>query len=584
MLMVHYLQRSLFKWKCAVLIILIISAMAAIFSFQVNRWLPHYALSFCDLIAQQFKTQISFKTVHYRFPNDIIFKNIKVLESDGKIPMLQASRVTVGFFKTIVVDDMAIDFPVLKNYLTRHGKQIYAGAKIFPKGNMRLLVPNGRFYPKDYNGDPVTFKIDLSLNQDHLSAHGSWGDKDRSNYELYGNIRNSGFDLDKLTLEDSQSSMDIWGSWHAHHIDWKGFIFYDKFYILDINGHLKIQDNDIVLKQLSFSVNGDAVGARGHCSKQNLFQCDADIALKNTKLHLHAQNTPQGLVLKGWADYDRVHVDFENLKALIINDNSLKLKIKQIQSIFSIQGNEYKVPLENLLASINFADPYQKTITLSARMFAGHGYSRIFLDTTSLPWQIKGQGNFDGIDITHGLLSGTFNLQSSKNIELSGILVLHNGTFDNTDFQVWAAKTLQMPSLSHVSGADLSCRFKIDGKSKMVDDLKLNTDDFDLSGSFHLNADDLVSSQGSVRFSKKLFSESDIGRHIIGLVRGAWTLPFEFRLSGNVYRMNFQWDNSPLKDKVRQHMFSFFERMIDRRMDAHPAYKVTTPNESVSPG
>ena len=51
--------------------------------------------------------------------------------------------------------------------------------------------------------------------------------------------------------------MNLWGSWHNNSIDWKGFIFYDKFYILDIDGHLKIQDKDIVLKQLSFSIDGD---------------------------------------------------------------------------------------------------------------------------------------------------------------------------------------------------------------------------------------------------------------------------------------------------------------------------------------
>lgn len=141
-----------------------------------------------------------------------------------------------------------------------------------------------------------------------------------------------------------------------------------------------------------------------------------------------------------------------------------------------------------------------------------------------------------------------------------------------------------MPSLDHISGADLSAHFKIDGESKMFDDLRLTTDDLNLSGFFHLDADDLVSSRMSVRFSKGLLSESHIGRNIIGLVHGAWTLPFDFRLSGNVYSTNFQWDNSTLKDKVRQHMFSFFEHMIDRRMDAHPTYKLAIPSESVSPG
>jgi len=568
MLMADYLQRSLFKWKYAVLVILIISAIAAAVSYQVNRWLPQYALSFSNIIAQQFHNKISFRTVHYGFPNHIIFKDVKMYEFDEKSPVLQSSKVMMGFsfpllssaapLRYIIMNDLTVNFPAFKDYLTRHNKNIFTRTTALPKGNIRLIVPNGRFYVKGLSsGDPITFKIDLSLNQGHVNLHGSWG---------------------------GQSSIDLWGNWQGNNIDWKGFIFYNKFYILDIDGNLIIQEKDITLKQLSFSVNRNSVLARARCSRQELFQCDADIALKNTNLHLHAQNTAQGLVFNGWADSNRVHVNFENLEAMIINENFLKLKIKQIQSTFSIQGHQYRVPFEDLLASFNFERPYQKIITLSAQLLAGHCESRIFLDTTSLPWQIKSQGSFDGINLEQGLLSGSFNLQSSKNTELSGILTLQNGNFDNTPFQAWAATALQMPSLEHVSGADMSCQFKIDGKSKMFENLKLNTDDFDLSGFFDLDADNLVSSQGSVRFSKKLFSESPIGRHIIGLVRGAWTLPFEFHLSGSLHRMNFQWDKSPLKDKVRQHMFSFYERMIDRRIDARPAYKVTIPNESVSPG
>jgi hypothetical protein len=518
-----------------------------------------------------------------------------VLGLDEKTAMLKSSQVIINFsfplfssatpLNYIMIDGMIIDFPVFKSYLAQYNTKIYAWARALPKGKMHLLVPNGQFYLKGPQaGDPVTFKINLNLDQDHLNVQGSWEDKDKFNYELSGDIRSSGFDLDKLTLENSRSSINLWGSWHDNHIDWKGFIFYNKFYILDINGNVEVQDKDIVLKKLSFSVNGDPVGALGHCSRQGLFQCDADIALKNLGLHLHAQNTPQGLVFKGAADVDGTHLDFEDLTALIINGNSLKVRIKQIQGSLSIQGTQYRLPFENLGATLNFENPYRQTITISGGVFAGHIQGRIFLDTSSLPWQIKSQGSFDGINMAQGLLSGTFDFQSSKNTRLSGTLALHNGNFNDTHFQEWTAKTLQMPSLEHISGADLHCRFTINGNSKTVEDIKLNTNDFDLSGFFHLDADDFVSSQGSVRFSKKLLSESTVGRQIIGLVRGAWTLPFEFRLSGNMYRMNFQWDNSPLKDKVRRHLFSFFERMIDQRMDAHPYYNVTIPSESVSPG
>lgn len=540
MSMANYLQRSLFKWKYTILIILIISATLAAVSFQINRWLPHYALSFSNLMNQQLHTKISFRTVHYRLPNDIIFEDVNVLDLDDNVPMLQASKVIMNFsfplfssatpLHDISINDMVVHFPVFKNYWTRHNKEITVWAKTLPKENMRLLVPNGRCYLKDPSQtNPIDFTIALHLNQGHVNAQGSWG---------------------------NWSSINLWGGWRDNNIDWKGFIFYGKHYILDIDGHLKIREDDIILKRLSFWVDGNNVTVRGRCSKQNLLQCDADMALKNTQLHLHSQNTAQGLVFKGWADYDRVHGDFENLKILIINDNSLKLEIKQMQSIFSIQGHQYKIPLENLLASFNDDDPTQKTISLSARMFGGHGYSRIFLNTASLPWQIKSQGSFEGIKIN----------------------------FDNTDLQAWAAKTLQMPSLNHVSGADFSCRYKIDGKAIILDDLKLNADDFDLKGFFHLDADDLVSSRCWVRFSKQLLNESVIGREIMGLVPGAWTLPFEFQLSGNMYRMNFQWDKSPLKDKVRQHIFSFFAKVIDRRMNAQSDYKVTIPNVSVSPG
>lgn len=304
MLMANYLQRFLFKWKFALLIMVITGMVVAAFSLQINRWLPNYCLSFSDLISQQFQAKISFRTAYYRFPDNIILKNVQVFSNDPAVPMLQASRVTIDLFNKIVINDMIIDFPVFKNYLALHGKNKYVWPKTLPKGKMHLLIPNGRFYLVDHTkGDPIPFDIDLELDKDHhLSVNGSWAD--RFDYEIDGDIYDSGFNLDKFTLKDGRSSINLWGSWHDNSVAWKGFIFYDKFYILDIDGNLEIQEKNVVLKQLSFSVNGDPVSASGDCLKQNPFQCNADIALKNLKLHLHSQNTSQGPVFKGSADLD----------------------------------------------------------------------------------------------------------------------------------------------------------------------------------------------------------------------------------------------------------------------------------------
>jgi hypothetical protein len=557
----------------------LISSVGTYFSFQVNRQLPYYALSFANLIAQQSQTQISFQAVRYHFPASITFKGVQVLTVIGKRPVFKASRLTLGFFK-IVVNNAVIDFPVFKDYLAYYGQRIHAWAKTLPKGHMRIYIPNGKFYPAGFSGgNPVAFKTDFILDQQNLSASGTWGNKEIFRYKLKGHTLESGFDLDQLTLDNSFSSVNLWGSWSYNDIRWKGFMFYQKSYILDIDGDLSVEDKNFVLKRLSFSVNGDAVGARGLCSKEKLFQCEADITywrkpqqldsrspLKNIDLHFRTQNSLHGLLFTGTAGFNfipdprstsplqNLRVDFSGLKAGMVNGNSLKLNASHAQTLYSLGEHQYSIPFENLLAYLSFNGPYHKSLTISAGILQGQAHGRIFLDTGSKLWKMHGR------------------------------LRISNAHFENSDLQLWMSQTLQMPSLSKVSGAEFSCRFSTDGRSKIVDDLKLANEDFDLRGFFHLDADDLVTSQGNVRFSQRLMDESGIGRRIISLVKEPMSLPFEFRLSGNLERMNFQWDTSPLKIKVRQHIFSFFQNMVDRRLDAHPRYNVTIPNESVSPG
>jgi len=614
--MISSLQRSLFKWKYAGLLILIIAAIVPVMSFSINRHLPPYASALRDLINQQLAIKISFSSIHYRFPNYIILKHVTVLPSNSKATLLKTSRMVIGLTLPLSsswpsvyyaeLDGATIDFTALENYWQQHGARLSTWVRTLPQDNLRLLVPNGRFTPKDKTRDPFPFKLDFSLKHNHVTARGFWKDKDKFNYELYGDRLGAGFNLNKLNIESGQSSINLWGRWQENTIDWKGFIFYKKFYILDINGHLNIQDTGIVLKNLSFSVNGDDVALSGHCSKETFFQCDADMSLSRQKqhlsaaaplkdmhVHLYAQNTSEGLTLNGQTDLNflfapnapfilqSMHLDFKNLKARIMNTELLRLKTNHME-ISWVSHEEHKISAENFLVGIHWPKMSHAIITLSARMCSGRYRSRIFLDTTAMPWPIKGQGKIDAIDINRlsstfsffqqcdGILSGHFDLQSLKNIKLTGALIVHHGHFNNFTFLPWVAQTLQMPTLNHLSGADLSCHFKIDENTRMLEDLNLRTEDLHLNGFFHLDAEDLVSSRMAVRFSKALLGESPVGRSILGMVQDAWTLPFEFRLSGNLYRMNFQWDRSALKDKVHQHMFAFVERMIDARMNANP--------------
>jgi hypothetical protein len=489
------------------------SVMAGVLAFQINRWVPAFAASYAQVLAQQSGTKILFQKAYFRFPNHLIVKDIAVFASRQKGMIAKTPEMVLSFswpffspkphLRTIVIKNLGIHSHLTRNYWM--------------------------------HSEPLTLKISLDLVKGRFDVKGKGADSDK---------------------------FDLWGRYDDSAVDWRGFIFYKNLYILDIDGHLETGAKDIVLKRLSFTVNGDGVGMEGHCSKTALFACEADVAVdhKNQAIgtHLNAQNTPQGIYLNGTLDWPSARVDFTHLKIMLLNGNAIKLIGDS--ALFSTSKNRALSPIKiafgDFLANIDFHDRGHAAVTLSAGVFNGRLQSRIFLDTTGDPWAVKLQGSFDGVTINPL----------------------------DTPYPRWLAQNLRMPSLQHLSQVDMSGRFKIDGQSKMLDDLKLHADDFDLSGFFHLGADNLISSRGAVRFSKKLLGENPVGAHILGLVKGAWTLPFEFRLSGQAPHVNVEWEKSTLKDKVRRHLLAIFAHAIDRRMDAHPYYNVTMPTESVSPG
>ncbi|MBF0504825.1 MAG: hypothetical protein HQL14_06955 [Candidatus Omnitrophica bacterium] len=617
MLTANYFQRSPSKWKLAIIFILVISAMITAFSFSINRYLPKYALAFCDILNQQLALKVSFSSIHYRFPIYLILKNVKVCVNSENAPMLAAHRIVMSLsipfsasgpsFNNAVLDHTTMDLESLKNYWRKYRTPLSAWTHTLPRENSGIIIHNGELYLKGLDSKPFPFEVDFSRKQDHVSAQGFWINKDKFNFQLYGDLAQTSFNLSKLFIEGGPSSINLWGKWQENTIDWKGFILYKQFYILDIHGHLNIADTDIVLKSLSFSVNGNDMTAQGSCSKLKLFSCEGDMTLarqkqhpsyddplKKISLHLSSQNTPKDILFNGQADlyflFDphypwplkSMHVNFKNLKTRLLNTNFLKLKIDHIDASW-MSPDEHKIPVENLLASVHLDQPHNAIIGLSARMYQGRYRGRVFIDTATTPWIIKGQGKIDGTDISRlgrtffvleqyrGILNSRFDFQSSKSIQLNGTMVIRHGDFNDLHFLPWLANLLQMPALGHLQNAELSCRFKIDEDSKNLDDFKLHTDDLDLSGFFYLDAQDLVSSRISVRFSKTLLGQSPIGRNLMGLVREAWALPFEFKLSGNIYKMNFQWDKSPLKDKVRQHIFPFMEKIIDQQVESPPS-------------
>ena len=83
MLMANSLLRFLFKWKYVIIVILTIGAGMLAFCVRINHWLPDFASSYSQVLAQQFQTKITFKTVRYRFPYSIVFEDLTIIRKDN---------------------------------------------------------------------------------------------------------------------------------------------------------------------------------------------------------------------------------------------------------------------------------------------------------------------------------------------------------------------------------------------------------------------------------------------------------------------------------------------------------------------
>lgn len=594
-----HLLRFLIKCKGWIVFIVLIGSLVGAYFLLLNSLVHRFIPAFVDLMAQRLNVNITFYNVHYSFPRGIILNNVRIFDKQNSSgPMLEAPQLTLGFalplffsqekihLNQITLEHMTIHATALKNYVTHDGSRLWKEFRALPDADIQIQLANTQLYlfKSDQIVAPIVFDMDFEVHRGKFIGK----------------------------FKDEHAFLQFWGSWQKNSgLDWKGYMFYNgplapaPLYILDINSRVVIRNSDIVLEKLSFFINGDKVSATGHCLLDKPYQFQTDISynkqdrhvtvqnpLRNLTVNLYGQLGPQVVEVNGCLSVDlfsnlklnmplqKGSLAFRNLQARVINDSLLRLKAQESQALFWAYDRQYKVSSENLLASIKRDGKAKFMTALSMQLYGGNYRGQVMVDTAPSPWQVKARGKFNQIDVSQlsellsyfkkcsGYLSGSFEVQGPKNSSLTGTLVMREGNIEDFNVLTWAvSKIFQMPSLDHLSGANLFLHFKLDPQTINVEDLKLRTHDLSLNGFFRLGSNDLIYSKVSILFSQQLFNESPIGQKVVRLVPRAWDMPFEFRLSGDVHRMNFQWDDSILKRKVEQLLPNFIKRNIERRVN-----------------
>ena len=589
--MASYLLQCLIRTKKWVWVGVVIAVLCGIFALTLNHVVRKFIPSYISIMADRLKVKVSFQTVRYGFPRQIILKKVQIFDTQAPSkPMMEIPLLRLRFafpllashdkihLAQIELDSMVLRAPSLKNYIAHHGALLWSEFRIFPRSDIKISLNNSQLFLFN-DADivaPIVFNIDFALSKGKLT----------------------------VKFKDNRSFLQCWGHWQGNGLDWKGFVFYDgplsqdPMYILDINGRGVVKNKGVFLEKLSFSINGNQFLATGYYLMDDPFAFEADISYskptknvsvqdpsKDVDLKLYGELGPKNVAINGAVSFEvnaplqKGSLVFQGLQARIINDELLKLSIKHAQGLLWTEG-EHRISLDHFIAGIRRQNHRQWMAALSTELYGGKYQGQIAVDTKSAPWQIQARGQLEGLQINRlsemlayfdkcqGNLSGTLDVQAPKNLLLSGTVSMKEGSVADFSFLPWAvAKIFQMPSLDHLSGADLSLRFKMDQQTASVEDLKLHSDDLDLKGFFRKDINDLVSSRISILFSQKIMNESPIGQKVMRLVPQAWSMPFEFHLSGDMNRMNFQWDDSLLKRKVESRLPNFIERSIEHNMN-----------------
>lgn len=597
--MVIYLLEFLLRCRKVIVVILILGSLGCLFYFSADKLIHNFVPAFINIMSDRLKVSILYSKVHYSFPGKIVLEQVQIFDQQrSPQAMVEIPQLTLGFnfpffsaqkrvyLTQIYLDQMQIRAVILKDFIARHGSLLWSEFKALPHSDIHIQQTQTRlFLLKDEQTiAPIVFDFDFYFQKGQFKGE----------------------------FKDNYSFLQFWGDWQKDRgLHWKGFMFYNgpltpqPLHILDINGHIDIKDNDISLKDFSFSVNSDKLSATGHYSLGRPYNFQTNISfikdahhvtsqepIKSIDINVKGQLEHQSVLLNGGIDLNlfsdvklkmplsRVNLELKDLTASVINDHLLKLTIKQTLGIFEANGREHKISLENILISFQRDKKAQFNVNLSSQLYGGQYRGKLMLDTSSAPWQVVTHGQFDNLDINRfselmayfnkckGYVSGVFDIQMPQNPSLTATVLMRQTSAEDLSFLPWSvSKILQMPSLEHLSGADLFFHFKINPQVVSLDKVRLHTNDLDLSGSFRLEPNDLVASKVSVFFSQALFNESLIGQKIAQLVPKAWDLPFEFRLSGDLHRMNFQWEDSLLKKKVEQRLPNFIERSIEQRVN-----------------
>lgn len=486
-----------------------------------------------------------------------------------------------------------------------------------PKQDFKLSLRHIEFEPGENSIYPAGTKgsLNLELKKQVVFASGSAG---RDTFSFKGLLSGRQIIIENLKLGGDYLNGQFWGNLSSNLAELKGFIFINnlnpikkstaqKLFILDIDSRIKFAFPHVEIERLNFSINNNPVKLTARMLFSDTFSCDfkllsdfrsldnqSDSRLKRISL-LAALSSPGKNSIKLNADLD---IDFTEYKKDFLPLEKLRIRVQDlffslreplvfqisasVLNLFSkTSANLYAVDLTDLKCTAYQFDNGIKPIRFSAQFYGGRldGRAKIemrdFFPVISAAVRVKDvdANKLENLLIhfskVRGQLSSQIFFINYPQLIFNGTAYLHEGYLNDFEFLKWLAKLFNLPSLKRIAFHKASSNFIADKNGAGMYNMRLDSENLKIDGLFKLKEADMVTSRISLSIRKKLLRESAKFNALLNFLdtKQDW-IKFNFQLSGNLHKMNFQWLKSDFKDELQRGVPNFVQRNLEKKLES----------------
>lgn len=500
------------------------------------------------------------------------------------------------------------DYAAMELALTLRDDAV-TGTGLLRRDQYRFSSGNGGKAARVAKGRPLWYSLKGRLKSDGLSVDRLVLKRGDLYSKLWGSVRGgllkvNGFlfaDTSKRDSDDTQpaflhDSGDFPADGELSNVD---------VYILDINGRLRLALPEIGIERFDFTLNHMPVSLEGNVSLRDPFSLDMRLSFRHGRSAAagHPFFKKADVTLAGvWKDHalytngqmsirftdhaelsfspERARVAFEDLSFYLDEYRRPGMNLSRGDIAYWTNENEHRLSVQDFKAAANMQKGGLKVIEMDAPFYGGSLDGRMWIDSSRTPAKVSSLVVLTDVNTEtleellihfakfNGRLSGKMNFTNVPRLDLSGEINIYDGRLTDFAFFNWVGDSFRLPALKAIDFGRASARFSMNKERLRLYDIYLRTADVRIGGYFDVDSKNLVSSRLGLTFSRELLSQSSKFRPILKIFEGdASPLDFDFRLSGNLDAMNFQWLPSEVKQRIQDRIPDFIERMIERDVD-----------------